>query len=361
VDPLGAFRIENDVLQRIAELEDFKGRWQALQRIAPDRLTSLRRAATCESIGSSTRIEGATMSDAEVLELLEGLEIRSFTTRSEQEVAGYARAMELVFDAWPDLALTENHLKQLHGTLLRFSEKDQRHRGEYKTMPNHVEAFDENGASLGIVFRTSEPFETPFAMERLVGWTSAALAGGAPHPLLVIAVFVVRFLAIHPFQDGNGRLSRVLTTLLLVRAGYDYVPYSSMERVVEQNNSSYYRALRSAQSTLDGDESRLGDWIRFFLRCMVQQKNNLASRLEEERALEPTTPIASALLDLARRRGRFTLRGAVTATGANRNTMKVHVRRLVAGNQLVQRGVGRGTWYEMPGPGKPDRPPPAPG
>jgi Fic family protein len=183
-------------------------------------------------------------------------------------------------------------------------------------------------------------------MERLVSWTSSALAAGTPHPLLVVAVFVVRFLAIHPFQDGNGRLSRVVTTLLLLRAGYEYVPYSSLERVVEENKSGYYRALRSAQSTLDGDESRLGDWIRFFLRCLVRQKDELARRLAEEHALELTPPLSSALVELARRRGRLTIRQAVATTGANRNTVKLHLRKLVGQGRLAQHGVGRGTWYE---------------
>src|SRR5207302_1233043 len=113
------------------------------------------------------------------------------------------------------------------------SEKDKRHRGEYKKLPNHVEAFDEHGHSLGVIFQTASPFDTPRLMEALVTWTNGALAEGTHHPLLVIGVLVVRFLAIHPFQDGNGRLARILTTLLLLRAGYTYVSYSSLERVVE--------------------------------------------------------------------------------------------------------------------------------
>ena len=163
----------------------------------------------------------------------------------------------------------------MHGTLLSYSEKDERHRGEYKKLENHVEAFDENGDSLGIIFQTASPFDTPRLMAELIEWTRAALEAREYHRVLVIGVFVARFLAIHPFQDGNGRLSRVLTTLLLLRAGYEYVPYSSLERVVEENKDASYRALHRAQGTLDKDESQLGEWLLFFLRCLTTQKDTL--------------------------------------------------------------------------------------
>jgi Fic family protein len=245
MDPLASLTVTPALLRLIASLDEFKGRWQALGRLAPDRLSALRRVATIESVGSSTRIEGAKLSDAEVDRLLAGLDVRSFRSRDEQEVAGYAAAMELVFESWRELTLTENHLKQLHGLLLTHSTRDQRHRGHYKKLPNHVEAFGPDGKSLGVVFQTTSPFDTPRAMEALVSWTREALQVGELHPLLVIGTFTVRFLAIHPFQDGNGRLSRVLTTLLLLRSGYEYAPFSSLERVIEENKDDYYRTLRS--------------------------------------------------------------------------------------------------------------------
>src|SRR5690606_36903546 len=147
----------------------------------------------------------------------------------------------------------ENFIKQLHSMLLQYSSKDQRHRGEYKSLSNNVEAFDPNGESLGIVFQTASPFDTPAKMTELVLWTRESLEDKSLHALLVIAIFTVIFLAIHPFQDGNGRLSRVLTTLLLLRAGYAYVPYSSLESIIEESKDSYYLALRRTQGTLDSD------------------------------------------------------------------------------------------------------------
>ncbi|MCL2636307.1 MAG: Fic family protein, partial [Betaproteobacteria bacterium] len=190
-----------DLVKLIAEIDEFKGRWEALKTLSPDRLNALRKVATIESVGSSTRIEGAKLSDAEVEDLLSrALSIHSLKTRDEQEVAGYAEVMDLVFEAWADLHLTENHIRQLHQTLLRHSDKDERHRGSYKTLPNNVVAFAADGREIGVVFATASPFDTPREMEALVAWTRKTLDEEALHPLLVIAVFIVIFLAIHPFQ-----------------------------------------------------------------------------------------------------------------------------------------------------------------
>jgi len=347
MQPLQSLRLDPETLRLIAELDEFKGRWSALGALAPDRLRALKRIATIESVGSSTRIEGASLSDAEVDALLSRVDVQAHRSRDEAAVGGYADAMELVFEAWRELPLTENHVKQIHGVLLRHVEKDARHRGHYRTLPNRIEAFDADGKSLGVIFATASPFETPRLMERLVQWTRGSLEAREHHPLLVIAAFAVRFLAIHPFQDGNGRLSRILTTLLLLRAGYEHVPYASLERVIEESREGYYRALRAAQSTLDGDESRLGDWVSFFLRCLVRQKDTLATRIERERQMAPLPPLSARILELVREHGRLTIAAAVELLGAaNRNTVKAHLRRLVAAERLVQRGRGRGTWYE---------------
>src|SRR5580700_635427 len=163
-----ALQITPEILNIIAELDEFKGAWQALGSLAPQRLSALRRVATIESIGSSTRIEGSKLSDREVERLLSNLEIKSFATRDEQEVAGYAETMELIFRSWSEITLTENHIKQLHRDLLRYSEKDSNHRGNYKTQPNNVAAFDQDGKRVGVVFETATPFATRARMSELV-------------------------------------------------------------------------------------------------------------------------------------------------------------------------------------------------
>lgn len=198
--------ITPEMLRLIAQIDEFKGAWKALGTLAPERLTALRRVATIESVGSSTRIEGSKLSDRQVESLLANLSIHTFTTRDEQEVAGYAETMEQFFQAWQHITLTENHIRQLHRDLLRHSDKDERHRGQYKHAPNSVAAFDAHGRQIGIVFETASPFDTPRLMQELVAWTNTAFDARELHPLLIIGMFAVCFLAIHPFQDGNGRL-----------------------------------------------------------------------------------------------------------------------------------------------------------
>jgi Fic family protein len=307
--------------------------------------------ATIESVGSSTRIEGAKLTDAQVETLLSRIAMKSFKTRDEQEVAGYAEAMDLVFEAFDDLRLTENHVRQLHQTLLRHSDKDERHRGSYKTLPNHVVALDADGREIGIVFETTTPFDTPREMEALIAWTRKAIDEEALHSLLIIAVFVVTFLAIHPFQDGNGRLSRVLTTLLLLRAGYTYVPYASFERVIEENKDLYYKALRRTQTTLRGDAPDWEPWVGFFLRCLKKQKDALAARLDRERADEgdedELPDLSRRVLGALRAQGRLTIAQLASITGANHNTLKVRLRELVAGGRVRQHGKARATWYSL--------------
>jgi Fic family protein len=343
-----SLRITPEILSLIAELDEFKGAWRAIGRIAPERLSGLRRVATIESIGSSTRIEGARLSDREVEALLANIRIGSFTTRDEQEVAGYAAVMETVFGAYDAIALTENHIRQLHRDLLAHSTKDERHRGSYKTLPNHVEAFDEDGKSLGVVFETATPFDTPPRMAELVEWAAGKEKDKNLHPLLVIGVFVVVFLEIHPFQDGNGRLSRILTTLLLLRAGYAYVPYSSLESVIEQSKEGYYLSLRRTQATIRTDGPDWNPWLEFFLRALQRQKQRLERKMERERIMLAQMPELSVLiLELAREHGRVTVAEAVRVSGASRNTIKDHLKALVEQGHLTLHGAGRGAWYGL--------------
>jgi Fic family protein len=297
----------------VAEIDEFKGRWHALRHLAPDRLGNLQRIATVESVASSTRIEGVTLTDEQVHDQLRSVAKATLNTRDEQEVAGYAAAMDLVFESFQALALTENHILQLHSVLLA----------------------------------TTPPLETSREMQALLAATREALAADEHHPLFVIALFVVRFLAIHPFQDGNGRLSRVLTTLLLLRAGYDHVRFASLERVIEHNKDAYYELLRRAQVTWSTDEPQVDSWVTFFVQCLVEQKNVLQHRLERERTLAPQAPLAAAILALVRERGRVTVRDVVAVHGANRNTVKLHLKQLVASGKLAMHGRARGVWYEL--------------
>jgi len=341
-------QITPGILSLIARIDEFKGAWRALGTLAPDRLSALLRVATIESIGSSTRIEGSKLSDREVERLLSNLKIQNFTSRDEQEVAGYAKVMELMFTSWQDIAFTENHIKQLHQELLVYSEKDAWHRGNYKTTSNSVVALDESGAQIGVVFQTASPFDTPRLMTELVIWVQEERAAGHLHPLLIIALWVVVFLEIHPFQDGNGRLSRVLTTLLLLQSGYAYVPYSSMESIIEQSKEAYYLALRQTQGTIRSDAPNWQPWLAFFLRSLAEQVRRLEKKVEREKLVLAALPeLSLQIIEFTREHGRVTIGEAVKLTGASRNTLKQHFRMLVERGHLNQHGSGRGVWYEL--------------
>ena len=341
-------QITPEILSLIARIDEFKGAWRALGTLAPERLSALWRVATIESIGSSTRIEGSKLTDREVERLLSNLAIQYFDTRDEQEVAGYAELMNLVFSSWPEIPFNENHIKQQHQILLRHSEKDTRHRGQYKTNSNSVIAFDETGAQIGIVFQTATPFDTPRLMTELVTWVNQKRETAHLHPLLIIALCIVVFLEIHPFQDGNGRLSRVLTTLLLLQAGYAYVPYSSLESVVEQSKEAYYLALRQTQGTIRTETPNWQPWLMFFLRSLAEQVRRLENKVAHEKIVLAAMPeLSLQIVEFAREHGRVTIGEAIKLTGVSRNTLKQHFRALVERRTLSQHGSGRGVWYDL--------------
>jgi len=338
-------QITPEMLALIAKIDEFKGAWRALGTLAPERLSAL---ATIESIGSSTRIEGSKLTDREVEQLLANLEIKRFDTRDEQEVAGYAEVMDVVFSAWQDIPFTENYIKQLHQILLQHSDKDTWHRGQYKTNTNSVAAFNEHGEQIGIVFQTASPFDTPRLMTELVSWVNAQRESKLLHPLLIAAIFVVVFLEIHPFQDGNGRISRALTTLMLLQAGYAYVPYSSMESVIELNKEAYYLALRQTQGTIRTEAPNWQPWLVFFLRSLAEQVRRLEKKVEREKLVLASLPeLSLQIVEFAREHGRVTIGDVIKLTGASRNTLKAHFRNLVERGHLSQQGSGRGVWYEL--------------
>jgi Fic family protein len=333
------------IIKLTAEIDEFKGYWKAMEGLPPQIMSSMRILATIESIGSSTRIEGAKLSNREVAALLEGLDVRSFRSRDEQEVAGYAKAMQLIHDSYDEIDLSENNIKYLHKVMMRFSEKDNWHLGEYKKHPNHVAAFDSQGNQIGIIFETATPLETPWLMELLIGATQERFQDEDIHPLLTIADFIVRFLAIHPFQDGNGRLSRILTNLLMLRSGYTFAAYSSHERIVEANKENYYLALREAQEKLKSLKEFSLTWLEFFLELLKKQKDELKTKIDREKKAQRLPELSEKICALANDRGRISVALLSEEIKANRNTIKKHLQKLVSMGRLVKHGKGRGVYY----------------
>ncbi len=340
--------ITNEILNLISEIDEFKGKWQAINTLSPDRLKMLKKSATIESIASSTRIEGVKLTDAQVETLLSSIRKTSFKSRDEEEVAGYSDAMDLILESFEDLKIAENHLKQLHSVLLKHSSKDIRHRGEYKKLDNHVVAFDANGKEIGIVFKTATPFETPMKMADLLEWTNKAFELKSTHPLITTGIFIVVFLAIHPFQDGNGRLSRILTNLLLLKLGYNYIQYSSLESIIEDNKDLYYKNLRDCQTTLETKKIRFENWILFFLKSLKKQKDNLEKKVKSEKILQENFgELHLEILKILKNHNRLAVSEIQRLTGANRSTIKVKLRDLIEMKKIQSFGKGRGVTYAI--------------
>lgn len=275
-------QIPNEIWSKIVQIEQLKGRWIQGTNLSPQFLSRLKRSVLVTSTGASTRIEGSKLSDEEVDKLMRGLAIEKFADRDEQEVKGYFELLQNVFDAWEDLNLNENTIKHLHQELLKYVEKDTLHRGNYKSKENQVRMIDPQGRDLGVLFDTTKAYLTPKEMNELVDWTKDVLKDKKYHPLLVVGNFIVEFLNIHPFEDGNGRLSRILTNLLLLKEGYLYMPYVSHEKLIEDNKPDYYMALRTSQETFRTKNEDLTPWLDFFLKILLTQSQMAINLITQE-------------------------------------------------------------------------------
>jgi Fic family protein len=271
------FISNQQILKLIGNIDGFKGKWNIAEKQENRYLKELRKIATIESIGSSTRIEGATLSDIEVQALLKDLKITKLKSRDEQEVVGYYEVLELIYENYEDIPLTESYIKQFHQILLKYSNKDEKHRGDYKHLSNKVVANYPNGEQR-VIFATTEPALVEGEMRELVEWTNQQFNQETIHPLIIIASFIYDFLSIHPFQDGNGRLSRLLTTLCLLQHDYSFIKYISFENHIEQKKNEYYEALMIGQKNRGTEAELIDNWLVFFLNSL----HVLTQKLEQK-------------------------------------------------------------------------------
>ena len=274
--------IPTEIWSKITQINELKGQWIAGARLSPQVLGRLKRSVLITSTGASTRIEGARLSDEDVEKLMRGIDIQKFRDRDKQEVKGYFELLENIFDSWKSLKFSESAIKHFHKALLKYVAKDETHRGDYKKEENKVHMLHAAGESVGVLFDTTPAYLTPKEMQELVEWTGRTLAEKKYHPLLIIGNFLVEFLQIHPFQDGNGRLSRVLTNLLLLKEGYLYMPYISHEKLIEDNKPEYYLALRQSQKTFKTDKETIIPWLNFFLTIFLKQSQMAVELLSKE-------------------------------------------------------------------------------
>ncbi|MFV0392018.1 MAG: Fic family protein [Paludibacteraceae bacterium] len=271
------FNTNQQILKLISFIDSFKGKWNIVEQRENVYLKELRKIATIESIGSSTRIEGAQLTNEEIKQLLDNMEITKLKTRDQQEVIGYYDVLEIIYESYSEISISKSYIQQLHQRLLKYSTKDDRHRGNYKNLSNKVVANYPDGTQK-IIFNTTEPHLVDSEMTDLIDWTNEQLEINEIHPLVIIALFIYEFLSIHPFQDGNGRLSRLLTILLLLKSDYQFIQYVSFENLIEQKKKAYYEALMDGQKDRYNDAERINSWILFFLSSL----ETLIERLEQK-------------------------------------------------------------------------------
>jgi Fic family protein len=335
------------VLDKIAQIDELKGRWVGGIRLSPQVLGRLKQSVLITSTGSSTRIEGARLSDEDIEKLMRGISIQKFSDRDKQEVLGYFELLTNVFDSWERLRFSEGLIKHFHRELLKYVEKDTTHRGEYKSQENKVAMIDAAGQSVGVLFDTTPAYLTPKEMQELVEWTQEALKTRKFHPLLVIAGFLVQFLQIHPFQDGNGRLSRILTNLLLLQAGYIYMPYVSHEKLVEDNKPEYYLALRQSQKTFLTEQETILPWLTFFLEMVLHQARNALDLFTDENIEKLLSPRQLEVWHALQRAQVMTPKELSITLGIPRPTINQVLNRLLDLGKIERIGLGRGTRYRV--------------
>lgn len=338
--------ISQDIWLKITQIEAIKGKWEGSTKLNPQILGRLKQSVLITSTGASTRIEGSKLSDEEIEKMLRGISIQKFSNRDEQEVHGYYELLQNVFNSWELIGFNESVIKHFHKELLKYVEKDIRHRGEYKKKENAVEMINEAGASVGILFETTKAYLTPKEMNELVDWTKIAFKEHKYHPLLVIANFLVEFLNIHPFEDGNGRLSRILTNLLLLKQGYVYMPYVSHEKLIEDNKPDYYLALRRSQKTLRTKQPDISSWVEFFLDILIMQ-SQLAIQLLTQTNIETIlSPKQLLVWNYMTNVAVATPREISNKTGVPRPTINQVINKLLDLKMIERIGQGATTRYQ---------------
>ncbi len=343
-------RLENipsAIWSDIARLDERKGRWAAGVNLSPQVLGRLKQSVLITSTGASTRIEGAKLSDEDIERLMRGIVIENFADRDVQEVKGYYELLQNVFESWQSLSFNESIIKHFHKELLKYVEKDLRHRGNYKKMENKVQMIDAAGKAVGVLFDTTPVYLTPFAMHELVEWTHHAIKAKAHHPLLAIANFLVEFLNIHPFQDGNGRLSRILTNLLLLQAGYSFMPYVSHEKLIEANKPDYYLALRKSQQTFNTEREDITPWLAFFVKIILLQSEMALELLSEEHIEKTLSAKQLAVWQYLQNVHEATPLEIAERTRIARPTVSQALDKLLRLKRVERVGLGRSTRYRV--------------
>lgn len=343
------------VLNAIARIERFTGQWEVSHTQPSALIERLRKTTVVTSTGASTRIEGSLLSDAEVAKLLsEGCKITKISSRSEREVAGYIKVMEYIYEHFPSLEVSEHTLKALH-QLMTSDFTDEmlapNQRGEYKNIRNDVIETDEATGEQRVWFATTPPGpQTQTSMHALISGYHELLEKSVP-TLLVVAWFVVQFLAIHPFRDGNGRLSRLITTWLLLRHGYTWSEYVSHEKFIEDTKEHYYVALRNTQATLSSNMPSYQDWFDFFMNILMRQISFLEQTLpkdshQQQNISAQLSKNEKKVYELLLKEGEMGISAIENKVGMSTDGLKKLLKRLVDKGIIQRLYQGRATKYK---------------
>ena len=329
------------ILSELSKIVRFDANWSSIEKKEGSKLIQLKSIATVKSVGASTRIEGSKMTDDEVSVLIENIHMSSFEERDQQEVVGYFETLDTIIENYASIAITESQIKSLHNYLLKHSVKDTWHKGEYKQLSNEVEANLPDGTKQTI-FKTTEPgLQTEDAMIRLIEWYTS---DQDTLPLIKDAIFIYEFLSIHPFQDGNGRLSRLLANLLLLKNGYSWIQYVSFEHEIENRKSEYYKVLMDAQKNRPGEN--ITNWLTFFTSCLNNIQRNLLLKLEESKKVsESLTPREQRINFYIQNHAGCSSGEISTKLGIPLPTVKKTISTLVNKKIITKQGVGRATVY----------------
>lgn len=342
-------KLAEQLYSKIAEIDAVKNTFRLTHKLLPQTIERLTQFVIVTSTGASNRIEGNRLSDDEVEALYKSPRIKSFKTRDEQEVAGYLESLQRVFEHYQNISISESAILQLHKSTLTHSEKDQRHMGQYKFGPNRVEAKDQSGNVVGVLFDPTPPHLTQKEMQELVAWYAWASKENFRHHLILIANFIFEYLAIHPFQDGNGRTSRLLTNLMLLQQGYAFASLVSHEKLIEQGKADYYRALNKSQKSWKGRQEDVSFWLLFIFDIFYQQAKAAQNILESDQFEYLLSRKQMAFWQWAKPQGEFSRKSAIEALGFAARTVEEITKKLLTMKKLERLGQGRATRYRVIG------------
>lgn len=337
--------IVEKLYQMIANIDAIKNTFRLTNKLLPQTIERLTQSVIVTSTGASNRIEGNRLSDDEVESLYQRINTSSFKTRDEQEVAGYIKVLESIFENYSDISIKESFILQLHRDMLSFSDKDQGHKGKYKFAHNRVEARGNKGDVLGVIFDPTPPYLTQKEMQELIAWYEWAIEEQFKHPLILIANFVFEYLAIHPFQDGNGRTSRLLTNLMLLQNGYDFVKLVSHEKLIEQSKKRYYLALNKTQKTWKCEKEDVTSWLLFIFEIFAQQANEAQNTLESDQFEYLLSIKQLSFWKWAKKKKEFSRKDAIQELEYSPRTLEDIIKKLLMMKKLARLGQGSAVRY----------------